>query len=75
MRDRHSSGRKQRTMAEIVNFKRAKKAKARAAAGEKAAANRVTFGTPKVVRDLAKARREKDAGKVDAHKIEDPNDD
>ena len=40
-------------MAEIVNFKRAKKAKARAQAGEKAAANRVTFGTPKVVRDLA----------------------
>ena len=71
MRDRHSSGRKQRTMAEIVNFKRAKKARARAVAGEKAAANRVTFGTPKATRDLAKARREKDAGKVDAHKIED----
>jgi hypothetical protein len=58
-------------MAEIINFRRAKKAKARAAAGEKAAANRVTHGTPKATRDLAKARREKDAGKVDAHKIED----
>ena len=58
-------------MAEIVNFRRAKKAKARATAGEKAAANRVTHGTPKVVRDLAKARREKDAGKVDAHKLDD----
>jgi hypothetical protein len=58
-------------MAEIFNFKRAKKAKARAAAGEKAAANRVSFGTSKVVRDLAKARRDKDVGKVDAHKIED----
>ena len=61
-------------MAEIVNFKRAKKAKARAAADEKAAGNRVTFGTPKAVRDFAKARREKDAGKVDAHKIEDQDD-
>ncbi|HTW35245.1 MAG TPA: DUF4169 family protein [Rhizomicrobium sp.] len=61
-------------MAEIVNFRRAKKAKARAAADEKAAANRVTHGTPKAVRDLAKARREKDAGKVGAHKIEDQDD-
>jgi len=58
-------------MGEIVNFRRAKKAKARAAAGEKAAANRVTHGTPKAARDLAKARREKEAGKVDAHKIDD----
>ena len=57
-------------MAEIVNFRRAKKAKARAAADEKAAANRVTHGTPKTVRDLAQARREKDAGKVDAHKLD-----
>jgi hypothetical protein len=61
-------------MAEIINFKRAKKAKARATADEKAAANRVTHGTPKTVRDLAKARREKDAGKVDAHKIDDQDD-
>jgi Domain of unknown function (DUF4169) len=58
-------------MAEIVNLKRAKKAKARAAAEEKAAGNRTTFGTPKKLRDLAKARREKDTGKVDAHKIDD----
>lgn len=58
-------------MAEIVNFKRAKKAKARAEADEKAAGNRTTFGTPKKLRDLARARREKDAGKVDAHKLED----
>ena len=42
-------------MAEIVNFKRAKKAKTRAAAEEKAATNRAQFGTPKKVRDLAKA--------------------
>jgi len=58
-------------MAEIINFKRAKKAKARAAAEEKAAANRVTHGTPKAARDLARTRREKDTGKVDAHKLDD----
>lgn len=58
-------------MGEIVNFKRAKKAKARAAADEKAAANRVTHGTPKTTRDLAKARREKDTGKIDAHRLND----
>jgi hypothetical protein len=57
-------------MAEIVNFKRAKKAKARAATAEKAAANRVTFGTPKVVRDLAKKRHEKESDKVGAHKLD-----
>ena len=58
-------------MAEIVNFKRVKKAKARAAAEEKAAGNRTTFGTPKKLRDLAKARREKDADKVESHKLGD----
>jgi len=58
-------------MAEILNLKRAKKAKARAAAEEKAAANRTQFGTPKSARKLARARKEKDAGKIDAHKIED----
>jgi len=58
-------------MAEIVNFKRAKKAKARAAADEKAAGNRTTFGTPRKLRDLAKARREKDAGKIESHKLDD----
>ncbi|HUO93354.1 MAG TPA: DUF4169 family protein [Rhizomicrobium sp.] len=58
-------------MAEIVNFRRAKKAKARGEAEEKAAGNRTTFGTAKKLRDLAKARREKDAGKVESHKLDD----
>lgn len=61
-------------MAEIVNFKRAKKAKARQAAEEQAAANRRQFGTPKTARDLAKSRRDKDAKKVDAHKLDDEHD-
>jgi hypothetical protein len=56
-------------MAQIVNFKRAKKAKARAVAEEKAASNRAQFGTPKKLRDLAKARRE-----IDTHKLDDDED-
>ena len=58
-------------MAEIINLKRARKAKARAAAEEKAAGNRTTFGTPKKLRDLAKQRREKEAHKVDVHRLDD----
>jgi hypothetical protein len=58
-------------MAEIVNLKRAKKAKARAAAEADAAANRAHHGTPKAARDLAQARREKDAEKIDAHRLTD----
>jgi len=58
-------------MAEIVNLKRAKKAKARAAAEEAAAANRTQFGTPKAARKLAKAKQEKEAARVDAHKLDD----
>ena len=55
-------------MGDIVNFRRAKKAKARAAKDEKASANRAKFGTPKAIRDLADARREKDEHEIDAHK-------
>jgi hypothetical protein len=61
-------------MAEIVNLKRAKKAKARAAAEEKAATNRTHHGTPKKLRDLAKARREKDTHTIDTHKLDDDTD-
>jgi hypothetical protein len=55
-------------MADIVNLRRAKKAKARAAKEKEAEANRATFGTPKPLRELAKARREKERRHVDAHK-------
>ena len=58
-------------MAEIVNLKRAKKAKARRAAEEKAAVNRGHFGTPKKERDRAKVLNEKDAEKVEAHRLDD----
>jgi len=61
-------------MAEIVNLKRAKKAKARRAAESEAAANRALHGTPKAARKLTKARSEKDAHAIDAHKLA-PEDD
>jgi hypothetical protein len=55
-------------MAEIVNLRRARKDKARAQKDKAAEANRAAHGTPKSLRDLAKARSEKAARNLDAHK-------
>ncbi len=55
-------------MAEIVNLRRVRKAKARDEKGKVAEANRVLHGTPKQLRDLAKARAAKAARELDAHK-------
>ncbi len=55
-------------MAEIVNLRRVRKAKAKDEKSKTAEANRVTHGTPKAVRDLAKARSEKELRDLDAHK-------
>ena len=49
-------------MAEIVNLRRARKAKARAEKDKTAEANRVAHGAPKTVKELAKAR-ENQAGR------------
>lgn len=57
-------------MAEIVNLKRVKKAKARAEKSAQADASRTKHGTPKAIRDLAKARDEKAAREIDAHKLD-----
>ncbi len=57
-------------MAEIVNLRRARKAKARDAKTAEADANRVQHGVAKAVRDLAKARAEKDKHDVDARKLD-----
>jgi hypothetical protein len=58
-------------MAEIVNLRRARKAKARDGKAREAEANRAKHGTAKPVRDLAKARAEKTARDVEAHKLDD----
>lgn len=57
-------------MAEIINLRRARKAKARAEAQKDAAANRAAHGISKETRSLADARAEKAAKDLDAHKRE-----
>jgi hypothetical protein len=58
-------------MAEVVNLRRARKGKARDAKAAQAEANRIKHGVAKPVRELAKARAEKDAKTIDAHKLVD----
>jgi hypothetical protein len=57
-------------MAEIVNLRRARKAKARDAKAAAADANRVKHGVAKPVRALAKARVEKQAHDTEVHKLD-----
>jgi hypothetical protein len=58
-------------MAEIVNLKRVRKAKARAEKDEIASANRIKFGRTKAEREKAEAGRALEARKLDGHKRED----
>ena len=58
-------------MAEIVNLRRARKAKTRAEKDRAADANRAKHGVAKPERDLAKAREEKDRHVADLHKLDD----
>jgi hypothetical protein len=57
-------------MAEIVNLRQARKAKARAEKADRAQANRVTHGTPKHLRRLEDAKARKAAEKLAGHKLE-----
>jgi hypothetical protein len=57
-------------MAEIINLRRTRKAKARDGKETQAQAARVKHGVAKPVRDLAKARKEKDARDIDARKLD-----
>ena len=58
-------------MAEIVNLRRARKAKGRAEKDRAAETNRAKFGTAKAERDLVKARAEKAAHELESSKLED----
>ncbi len=60
-------------MAEIVNLRRVKKAKARAEKSAEADANRAKHGTPKHLRNLAKARDAKAKENLAAHKRDSEN--
>ncbi len=55
-------------MSEIVNLRRVRKAKARDEKAKTADANRILHGTPKPLRELAKARSDKASRDLDAHK-------
>jgi hypothetical protein len=58
-------------MADLINLRRARKAKAKAEKQKTAEANRVTHGTPKAVRDLAKARREQSTQRLENSRLDD----
>ena len=58
-------------MNEIINLRRVRKAKARAASEADAAANRAAHGRTKAERTLSKAEREANARKLDGHKRDD----
>ncbi len=62
-------------MAEIVNLRRARKAKARGEKDKAAEANRVAHGTPKALRKLNEARQEKAQKRLAAHRLENREDD
>ena len=57
-------------MSEIVNLRRVKKAKARAEKSASADANRTKHGVAKQVRNLAKARSDKEKRAADVHKLD-----
>jgi hypothetical protein len=57
-------------MGEIVNLRRARKAKTRAASVTEAAANRTEFGQGRAAREAAQAARDLETRRLDAHKRE-----
>ena len=57
-------------MAELINLRRARNAKARAQKDREAEANRVAHGVAKPVRKLAEAKAEKAARALSGHKLE-----
>lgn len=56
-------------MSEVVNLRRARKAKGRAAKEREAETNRAKQGTPKAVRNLAESRARKAAHDLDAKRL------
>lgn len=62
-------------MAEIVNLNRARKAKAKGEKDKTAEANRIKHGTPKGLRNLAEARKDKADQALSGHKLENRDED
>ncbi len=61
--------------AEIVNLKRARKARDRAEKEKTAEANRVAHGTSKSVKKLSKAQKDKAEQRLAGHRLEKPQSD
>jgi hypothetical protein len=62
-------------MAEIVNLRRARKARDKAEKEKTAEANRVLHGTPKALRKLSEARKDKAEQRLSSHRLEKDEDD
>ena len=62
-------------MAEIINFRRAKKAKARADKEREAEQNRITHGRTKAEKAEARRLQEEAERKVDGHRLDDETND
>lgn len=61
-------------MAEIVNLNRARKVKARAEKAKQADANRALHGTPKNLRKLSEARKDKAEQTLSGHHLKSDDD-
>ena len=62
-------------MAEIVNLNRARKARTKAEKDKTAETNRVLHGTPKALRNLEKARKDKAEQGLSGHRLKNDKDD
>jgi hypothetical protein len=62
-------------MVEVINLRRARKAKSRAEKEKTAEANRIAHGTPKALRKLSEAQKDKAEQHFSAHKLEKGKDD
>jgi capsule polysaccharide export protein KpsE/RkpR len=57
-------------MAEIINLRRVRKAKARTEAGKAAEANRMAFGRSKAEKQRSAAQMSLEAQRLEAHRLE-----
>jgi len=57
-------------MAELINLKRARKAKAKAEKEKTSEANRVLHGTPKALRNLEQTRKDKADQALSGHRLD-----
>jgi hypothetical protein len=62
-------------MADLINLRRARKAKGRAEKEKAADANRVLHGTPKAVRKLSEAQKNKAEQRLAGHRLENRDED